>query len=160
MAGRGFKKWIDKETRLLSSFITEEGEPTGDIKGSYSALNCYYLTIIDPELAAQQYMELKDKFKQTYPFKGLKEYHDYSCWLGLDMDAGPIICNLSTSGTAFTIGSATYFNDEDYRKGLLKTAEIAGHTVKWGNNRHYLLGNIGLVGEAITLAMRTHYRVN
>ena len=151
------KKWIDKETGLLSSFITEEGEQTGEIKGSYSALNCYYLTLIDSDFAEQQYGKLKDKFKQTFPFHGLKEYHDHSCWIGLDMDAGPIICNLSPSGTAFAIGSATYFSDNVYRRGLLKTAEIAGHTIKWGNKRHYLLGNIALVGEAITLAMRTHY---
>ncbi|MCH5237797.1 MAG: hypothetical protein J1E95_08370 [Muribaculaceae bacterium] len=151
------KKWIDKETGLLSSFITEEGEQTDEIKGSYSALNCYYLTLIDSDFAEQQYVRLKDKFKQKFPYHGLKEYHDHSCWIGLDMDAGPIICNLSPSGTAFTIGSATYFNDIDYRKGLLKTAEIAAHTVKWGDKRHYLLGNIALVGEAITLAMRTNY---
>ena len=151
------KKWIDKETGLLSSFITEEGEQTGEIKGSYSALNCYFLTLLDSDFAEQQYGKLKDKFKQTFSFHGLKEYHDHSCWIGLDMDAGPIICNLSPSGTAFAIGSATYFNDIDYRKGLLKTAEIAGHTVKWGDKRHYLLGNIALVGEAITLAMRTNY---
>ena len=97
------KKWIDKETGLLSSFITEEGNRTGEIKGSYSALNCYYLTLIDPDFAEQQYVRLKDKFKQTFPFHGLKEYHDHSCWIGLDMDAGQIIFNLSPSGTEFTI---------------------------------------------------------
>ena len=32
------------------------------------------------------------------------------------------------------------------------------HTVKWDNKRHYLLGNIALVGKAIILAMRTHYK--
>ena len=35
-------------------------------------------------------------------------------------------------------------------------AEIAGHTVKRHNTRHYLLADIALVGEAITLAMRTN----
>ena len=74
----------------------------------------------------------------------------------MDIDAGPIILNLSPSGTAFTIGCATYFGDKDFRSNLLRTAEIAGHTVKWGNKRHYLLANIALVGEAIALAMRTN----
>lgn len=37
---------------------------------------------------------------------------------------------------------------------ILKTAEIAGHTIKMGNKRHYLLANIALVGESIMLAMR------
>lgn len=87
----------------------------------------------------------------------IKEYHDRSCWLGMDIDAGPMILNLSPSGTAFAIGSATYFGDNNFRNGLLKTAEIVGHTILWGNNRHYLLADIALVGEAITLAMRTNH---
>lgn len=74
----------------------------------------------------------------------------------MDMDAGPIIMNLSPSGTAFAIGSATYFGDNKFRNKLLRTAEIAGHTVKWNDSSHYLLGDIALVGEAITLAMRTN----
>lgn len=78
----------------------------------------------------------------------------------MDIDAGPIILNLSPSGTAFAIGAATYFNDIEFRNSLLKTAEIAGHTVKWNNKRHYLLGDIALVGEAITLAMRTNHSTN
>ena len=41
-------------------------------------------------------------------------------------------------------------------QGILKTAEIAGHTIKIGDKRHYLLANVALVGEAIMLAMRTH----
>ena len=150
-------KWVDKDTGLLSSFIKEEGEQTGEIKGSYSALSCYYLSMIDPEFSEHQYHKLKEKFKQSFPFPGLKEYHNRSCWFGLDVDAGPIVCNLSPSGTAFTIGCATLFQDQEYRNGLLKTAEIAGHSVKWKDKRHFLLGNIAIVGEAITLAMRTHY---
>ena len=74
------------------------------------------------------------------------------------MDAGPIIFGLSPSGTAFSIGCATYFDDTDLRKHLLKTAEIAGHSVWWNDKRHYLLADIAIVGEAITLAMRTTRR--
>ena len=84
-----------------------------------------------------------------------KEYYDRSCWLGMDIDAGPVIINLSSSGTAFAIGPATYFNDTKVRKGLLRTAEIAGTTVTRFGKSHYLLANIALVGEAILLAMRT-----
>lgn len=149
-------KWLDEKTGLLVSFLDDKGKTDTPIKGSYSALNCYYLTKIDPEFACEQYNLLKSKFCQSFPLSGLKEYHDPSCWLGLDIDAGPIIMNLSPSGTAFAIGSATYFEDKDFRNKLLKTAEIAGHSVKWGDNRHYLLANFALVGEAITLAMRTN----
>lgn len=151
-------EWIDDNTGLLVSFLDESGHSDATIKGSYTALNCYYLTQIDADFAKDQYEKLKVHFYQSFPVYGIKEYHDRSCWLGLDIDAGPIILNLSPSGTAFAIGAATYFNDIKFRKSLLKTAEIAGHTIKWNDKRHYLLSDVALVGEAITLAMRTNYK--
>lgn len=54
------------------------------------------------------------------------------------------------------IGTATCFDDTIVRNEILTTAEIAGHTIKLGGERHYLLANIALVGESIMLAMRTH----
>lgn len=89
---------------------------------------------------------------------GLKEYYDRTCYLGLDIDAGPILFELSPSGTAFMTGAATYFNDLKTRNDILTTAEIAGHTVRLNCKRHYLLANVALVGEAIMLAMRTHFK--
>ena len=84
------------------------------------------------------------------------EYHNKRCYIGIDIDAGPIIFELSPSGTAFAIGSASYFKDHDIRKKILRTAEIAGHSIIWDNKRHYLLANVALVGESIMLAMRTN----
>lgn len=155
---RAKSEWIDAKTGLLVSFLDNNGQIEAPIKGSYSALNCYYLTKIDSTFAKEQYERLKTHFCQSLPASGIKEYHDRTCWLGMDIDAGPIILNLSPSGTAFAIGSATYFSDTIFRKSLLRTAEIAGHTIKWNDKRNYLLGDIALVGEAITLAMRTNVR--
>lgn len=151
-------KWIDQETGLLVSFlpnddIYQNGE--WPVKGSYSALNCYYLTFIDSAFAKEQYEKLKAAFLQKSPFIGIKEYYGRSCWLGMDIDAGPIIMNLSPSATAFALGSATFFHDTEVRNGILKTAEIAGSTVSYSGTSHYLLANYALVGEAIMLAMRT-----
>ena len=157
---RSKTEWLDNKTGLLVSFLDDNGMRDTPVKGSYAALNCYYLTKIDAEFANEQYDKLKIHFRQSFPASGIKEYHDRSCWLGMDIDAGPIILNLSPSGTAFAIGCATYFADTDFRNNLLRTAEIAGHTVKWNNKRHYLLGDIALVGEAITLAMRTNHSTN
>lgn len=155
--GRAKTEWHDEKTGLLVSFLDGNGKVDAPVKGSYAALNCYYQTKIDPDFAHEQYERLKTNFSQSFPLSGIKEYHDHSCWLGMDMDAGPIIMNLSPSGTAFAIGSATYFCDNKFRNKLLRTAEIAGHTVKWNDSSHYLLGDIALVGEAITLAMRTNF---
>lgn len=157
---RSKTEWLDNKTGLLVSFLDDNGMRDTPVKGSYAALNCYYLTKIDAEFANEQYDKLKIHFRQSFPATGIREYHDHSCCLGMDIDAGPIILNLSPSGTAFAIGCGTYFADTDFRNNLLRTAEIAGHTVKWNNKRHYLLGDIALVGEAITLAMRTNHSTN
>jgi len=157
---RAKSEWIDGETGLLRSFLPLDGDTSvkSPIKGSYSTLNTYYLTQIDPEFAKEQYAHLKDVFLKDSWLTGFKEYPNGSGFLGMDVDAGPIIFGLSPSGTAFSIGCATYFDDTDLRKHLLKTAEIAGHTVSWNDKRHYLLADIAIVGEAITLAMRTTRR--
>ena len=151
--------WIDKETGLLVSFLDDygcqfEGAP---VKGSYSALNCYYLSLIDESFAKSQYEQLKSLFWKGGLIPGLKEYWDRTCYIGMDIDAGPILLELSPSGTAFFAGSATFFDDTSTRNKILRTAETAGHTIKLGKKRHYLLANVALVGESIMLAMRTNY---
>ena len=128
------------------------------MKGSYAALNTYYLTSIDEEFTKLQYERLKTIFWKDGFISGLKEYWDRTCPIGLDMDAGPILFELSPSGTAFFTGSSTFFNDSEIRTEILKTAEIAGHTIQIGDKRHYLLANLALVGESIMLAMRTSYK--
>ena len=155
---RARTEWIDKETGLLASFLAEDNETVEivlPVKGSYSALNCYYLSLVDPAFATEQYECLKRNFKQSIPFAGLKEYHDRTCRFGMDIDAGPIFFNLSPSGTGFAIGCATSLGDMEFRNKLLKTAEIGGSTITWFGKSHYLIADIALVGEAIILAMRT-----
>ena len=156
---RAKKEWLDKKTGLLVSFLQENGTKYENvpIKGSYAALNCYYLTLIDRTFAKEQYDVLKSLFWKGGFFTGLKEYHDRNCYVGLDIDAGPILFELSPSGTAFMAGPASFFDDVEVRNGILTTAEMAGHTVKWGKGmRHYLLAKVALVGESIMLAMRTN----
>lgn len=152
--------WIDANTGLLVSFLDDSGEkfPYAPIKGSYSALSCYYLTLVDKSFARQQYLQLKQLFWKKGAVKGLREYWNkrYFLGLGMDVDAGPIMFGLSPSGTAFFTGAVTFFGDGEVRNGILRTAELAGTTVDFGGKRHYLLANITLVGEAILLAMRTN----
>ena len=155
---RAKNEWIDKETGLLASILVDDADSVAimqPIRGSYSALNCYYLSLIDPTFAKVQYECLKEKFRQDFLINGIKEYHDETCLLGFDIDAGPIILNLSPSGTAFAMGCATSLDDLTFRSQLLETAEIAGSTVTWFGKSHYWLANWALVGEAIALTMRT-----
>ena len=148
-------EWMDKETGLLVSFMSNSGTISPMIKGSYSALNCYYLSLVDPDFAKEQYECFLRNFKQRFPITGISEYHDGNCLFGMDIDAGPIILGLSPSGTGFALGAATSLDDSCFRKKLLQTIETGGSTVRWLGQSHYLVSNIALVAEAIILAMRT-----
>ena len=159
-------EWTDPQTGLIRSFLVDTAyfDMSSDyinatdqlpILGSYSALNCSYLAMIDYDYGREQYELLKIHFLQMRPVAGIKEYADRRCWLGLSVDAGPILLNLTPSGTAFALGAVTIYGDEDVRCAFLKTAEMAGTTITHGDQTHYHLANIALVGEAITLAMRT-----
>ena len=158
------KKWLeymqtnctDPTTGIMASFVSDSTSNLHyPIKGSYSALNCYYLAFIDKEFAADQYSRLKEHFLKRSPLTSFKESMEKTTMIYFDIDAGPILFNMSPSGTAFGIGPATFFGDTTTRKALLKTAELAGSTITFRNKSHYLLADIALVGEAITLAMRT-----
>ena len=155
---RAKKEWLDKETGLLASFLEAENGITQivmPVKGSYSALNCYYLSLVDPDFAKEQYECFLRNFKQRFPITGISEYHDGNCLFGMDIDAGPIIFGLSPSGTGFALGAATSLDDSGFRKKLLQTIETGGSTVRWLGQSYYLVSNIALVAEAIILAMRT-----
>ena len=151
------EEYLDPTTGLIPSFLssvsTEDALP---VKGSYTALSCYYLTLVDPLMAREQYDRMKKHFLKGRPITGIKEYAEKSPFLSFDIDAGPIICGLSPTGTAFASGSATFFQDTALRCSILKTAEQAGTTVTIADKTHYALADIALVGEAIMLAMRTN----
>jgi hypothetical protein len=153
--------FMDEETGLLSSFLTEYGEMLDEdyikVRGSYSALNCFYLYFIDKKFAAGQFEKVKQLFLQDFLITGFREYRwkDKLGILDFDIDSGPIIMGLSATGTAFAIGSVTFSEDFKLRKKLLYTAELAGSSVQSKNKKHYLLANSALVGEAIVLAMKT-----
>ena len=99
---------------------------------------------------------LKGETKRNVLSEFLKEVQNYT----KQLMNGKNLKILWRSDSKFMVGATTYFNDTIVRNEILTTAEIAGHTIKWGNERHYLLANVALVGESIMLAMRTNFKVN
>lgn len=154
-------EWLDKRTGLLQSYLFMKPSRHAPVRGSYTALNCYYLSLIDDNFAQEQYHRMKQYMLHEdtlmgAPLCGVREYL-YKCpTFKFDVDAGPIALGFSPSGTAWAIGPATYFGDWEFRYRMLRTAETAGMTTHRKNTRHYRLANFALVGEAVVLAMRTH----
>lgn len=152
------RRWHDEATGLLVSMLHDDGSQVEGVpvKGSYAALNCYYLSLIDEVYACEQYAKVKSQYWRGGLIPGLKEYRNRPLFIGPDIDAGIIFFGLSPSGTAFFAGPAACFDDAEVLDGILTIAETAGHTLKFSHKRHYLLADVALVGEAIMLAMRTH----
>lgn len=151
--------WIDKKTGLLYSCYYRN-RTAGRISGAYAGLNCTGLVLLDEEFGRTQFQIMKRTLgvqfvNECKPYIGIKEYIEHPSKIMFDIDAGPVIYGLSPSGIAFSMGAATYLGDWSFRKGLLATAELGGHTVSSRGTRHYRLAKIMLTGEAITLAMRT-----
>ena len=157
-------KWIHKRTGLLAGTLPGASyrQKGIQIRGSHTALNCSYLTLIDSEFASQQYELMKKVFGHETSMLGtkvvgLKEYQnklpDFSVKPG---DAGLIIKGLSAGAMAFAPGAPTYFGDWEFRNQLLRTAEVASGTKKEKGMRHYHMADMFLVGEATMLAMRTN----
>ena len=151
------KNHTDPKTGLLLSVLREgqKKRKARPVLGSYTALSVYYLTFVDEAFAREQYDLMLKAFYKRHPFSGLREKSRGAGGRHYSIDSGPILFGLSPSGTAFGIGGATYFRDKEIRERFLKTAELAGFSVKKNESRHYLLADLALVGEAITLAMRT-----
>ncbi|MGL5273628.1 MAG: hypothetical protein ACRC8J_09155 [Phocaeicola sp.] len=156
-------EWIHKSNGLMVSILYPR-KSHRPVKGCYTALNCFCLSLVDEAFARDQYERMKKVFMKEDTLFGLnvcgiKEYLRESPAFRFDVNAGPIVNGFSPSGSAFAMGPATYFQDWEFRSHLLRTAEIAGSTVKEKNNkRHYRLGEMVLVGEATALAMRTNVK--
>lgn len=159
-------KWLNRQTGLLKSMLPGDSKYRKErrLKGSFVALNCSYLSLVDESFAFSQFQKMKAIMTKTIVFQGkeifgIKEYLRKSPSFALSGgDAGIVIKGISAGGTAFALGCATYFEDWEFRNKILRTAEIAGGTIKKKGKRYYRLGNIFITGEATALAMRTNIK--
>lgn len=151
--------WKQPKTGLLVSTLYTKRK--GPVKGCYTGLNNFWLTLIgQPGYAIDQYSKMKKYLAKSGKLTGIKEYLYKSPKLAFDPNSGPIVEGMSPSGTAFAIGSATYYGDWQFRNEMLATAQKAGGDVQKKGMRHYKLGEFALVGEATVLAMRTNINFN
>lgn len=159
-------KWIHQSTGLLAGQLPGQSSRVKYmvIRGSHTALNCSYLSLVDEEFARSQYQLMCKVLKKEATLMGktalgVKEYlrkdPEFKMMPG---DAGLVVKGISAGGTAFALGAATFFGDWEFRYQMLRTAELAGGTKKLEGMRHYNISNMFLVGEATALAMRTNIK--
>lgn len=157
-----FRRWhhytrnnlIDPKTKLIVTWLTPDGRGWGVGRGSYAGWNSFYMPFFDTAFASEQFQRLKASMVSDLPFsaKGILEYPRGVDGSG-DVDSGPVVFGLSTSGTGFALAGARHAHDAELFQGLLITAETVGTSIEIGGRRRYLLAP--LVGDAIMLAMKT-----
>ncbi len=157
-----YRKWVtyarqrllDPRTGLMVFSVTSTGKGVGPSRGSGVGWNSFYLPFVDKGFADEQYLKAKEHLVDSLPFgaKGLREYRHGIDGSG-DIDSGPLVLGLSTSGTGFFVAGARLARDVPMLTGLLLTAESVGSSWQWNGKRQYLLAP--LVGDAIMLAMKT-----
>ena len=145
---------VDPAYGVLRPLVDRSGTPSGIPRGSYAAWNNIYLYHVDRPLAREQYEGLRRHFLVRLPFGAcaVREY-PHGVRAAGDVDSGPVLFGLSTSGTGFAVASARYFEDAAVLDGLLRTAEAVGSSFDSARGRRYLAAP--LVGDAIMLAMKT-----
>ena len=145
---------LDPNTGLVVFWLDAAGGPVGVSRGSGVGWNSFYLPFFAESFAAQQYAKAKEKLLVRWPLgiRGFREFAPGVPGMG-DIDSGPVVLGMSTSGTAFFIAGARRAADVETLDGLLLLGEIAGSSIQWNGKRRYLLAP--LVGDAIILAMKT-----
>ncbi len=156
-------KWIHRRSGLLACKLPGASRRLKymQMNGTYSALNCSYLALVDKDFAREQHKLLKQRYwKRSVVLnnvvEAIHEYDNRDPKLQMKAgDAGVIFEGITGGGNAFALGSATMLGDWHMRYHILRLAELAGGTIVDGRKRHYRLADFFLVGEATALAMRT-----
>jgi hypothetical protein len=149
-------RFVDPESGLLYQSVDPvTGEPSGEPRGSGTAIAVYFLSYADPELSARLYESLADECYREplgLGFGGVREYPPGTSGVG-DVDSGPVVFGFGTSATGFSLAGARMNGDQRAYRGVFRTAFLLGVPVRHAGRWRYLTG--GALGNAIMLAMLT-----
>jgi Linalool dehydratase/isomerase len=142
---------IDPRTGLLVSSFTVDGEPLDGPEGSSIWTASHFLSVVDPDFAADQYRRAKHELAgSALGFGYAREWP--ASWPGTpDVDSGPILpgleISLGSSGQAL-LGAAT-FHDDRFLGSLLTSLDFGGFPVRSHGELRYAASNT--VGDAMIL---------
>ncbi len=151
------ERLVDADGGMLRYYVTSTGA-AGTSRGVLQAWNSMWLPLIDEPFARDQYARMKRQILSRSAvgnFTAVREYPQGQPG-PTDLVSGPLMFGLSPTATAFAMGGAAYWQDDETLTGLLRTAELAGSSVSFNGRRRYLFAP--LTGEAIILAARTMTR--
>lgn len=149
------QKLTHRETGLLVSSYTPEGQVMDGPEGSSIWMAAHCLAVVDPAFARDQYERAKREIGASALGFGYAREWPRS-WVGKhDVDSGPIVplleASAGSSGLAF-LGAAT-FGDTEYLAQLLTTLNFAAFPSRRGGALKYCASN--QVGDAVMLYAAT-----
>ncbi len=148
------KYLVDPVTGILGFWGTEDGHIAGPARGSGAGWQGFYLPFIDRELAREQYRLTKSFLAVDLPlsWSALREVPRGTRSV-MDVDSGPVILGLSTSGTGFILAGARHSGDHVFAGRVLRLGEYVGSSINIFGKKRYLFAPV--VGDAILLAGNT-----
>ena len=145
------EKLNHKESGLLVSSFTYDGQPIDGPEGSSIWTVAHFLNFVDPAFARDQYTRARAQIgRSILGFGYAKEWPP--TWVGpMDVDSGPIVpivgASAGSSGQA-VLGAAS-FSDDAWLRELLTSLQFAGFPTRDGDRLSYSASN--QVGDAVLL---------
>ena len=147
-------RWVDPATGLVyQSAHPTTGRPTDRPRGSGTALSAWFLSHVDPALAAALGAATRETLGvQVLGHAAVREFPPGHDGRG-DIDSGPLVMGLSVSASGFSLGAARAAGDPAWQTDLLDTACLFAAPDHRPDGGGALTG--GVLGNAILLAMLT-----
>jgi hypothetical protein len=149
------ERLVDRQTGLLVSSYTLEGQTKDGPEGSSIWMAAHMLHAVDAALGEDQYRRARSALGRTVLGFGYAREWPPSHQGQVDVDSGPIVPGLDasggSSGLAF-LGAASY-RDADYLSALHATLDLAAFPVERDGRLHYAASN--QVGDAVILYSMT-----
>lgn len=156
------ERFVDKRTGMLYQRVdSASGEPEDKARASGTLFAAYFLRLVDPGLSRDLYRAIqKNQVRflggSNQIFGGFGAIREYPVGVagGLgDVDSGPVIFGLSSSGTAFALASSRMNRDRTVFNGTMRTLYLCGFPSGSKDELHF--GIAGPLGDALLFALLT-----
>ena len=142
---------LDPETGMLVSSFRYDGSHLDGPEGSSIFLAAHMLSLVDPELADDQYARARAALGQRFAGFGWAREWPQGRRGPMDIDSGPIvpIVDASAGASGMAILGAASFGDTEWLRALSASLELAAFPVREGESLRYAASN--QVGDAVML---------
>ena len=142
---------------LYQALDPETGDSVDQPRASGTLFAAYFLSFVDPALSRELFEAVRRNQVRSFAgFGAIREYPSGTPGETGDVDSGPIILGLSSSGTAFALAGSRQNGDPETFTALYRTLYLFGAPQPVGDRDTFLIG--GPLGNALFFALLTANR--